>query len=414
RDAGLAGAILFTGLILLVAHFFQDYFKMANHFKELAIRDELTGLHNHRHIHNVMDELIAAQRPFALLMVDIDNFRKYNDLVGHIKGDEVLQKLATTLQGHCEGEESIARYSGEEFAVVLPDADLEQAQHKAELMRKSVEAMQVEHADQLPGKKFTISVGVATYPEMASTKKELLMKVDDALYKGKLTGRNKVSIYYSLLDELHLEPGMDEKDAELINTIKVFLAILNSKDRYTYAHTERNVMYVDAMGKRLGMTEEERRYLRFGAFLHDIGKVEIPLEILAKRGPLSREEWAIMKTHVIIGENIVRPISGLQRVLPMIRHHHERYDGTGYPDGLAGEDIPLEVRILTLADSFDAMTTSRPYQRKRSMEQAFRELRRCAGSQFDPNLVEIFISVVEDMGILQSGSADEDDEDSLA
>jgi len=409
QDAGLAGALLFTGLVLLVSWSYRDYFKMAKHFKALAVMDELTGLHNHRYIHSKVDEWIEHKAEFVALMMDIDHFKRYNEVWGHVRGDEALRAVADILRANQLPGEEQARFSGEEFMVLLPDYDLAQAQLKAEILRRAIEASDFPGAERLPGNKVTVSIGVAQYPDMAHSKKELLMMVDDALYKGKFTGRNKVSLFESVLDEMKRDLELGDEDQEIVKTIKVFLAILNSKDRYTYAHTERDVVYATALAARIGLSEERSRHLRFGAFLHDIGKVEIPIEVLTKRGPLTRHEWQIIRSHVEIGESIAKPIPGLAPCLPIIRHHHERFDGTGYPDGLKAEEIPLETRILTIADSFDAMTTSRPYQRKRSMEEAFVELRSCAGRQFDPHLIEPFIEVVEEIGLLT-----EDEEEGLA
>ncbi len=402
----LGGAIAFSVLTNLIGLTYRDYFRMVNHFKELAIRDELTGLHNHRYIQSQIDELLANKQPFALLMIDIDHFRQYNETWGHVQGDEALKELASVLQEHLGEGEVVGRYSGEEFMFILPGSTIDQAKAKAEALRAAVERHPFPGEEQLPDRRITISVGIAHYPEMAEEKRELLMMVDDALYRGKFTGRNKVSLYTSVLEEMKKELAMNENDQEIVKTIKVFLNILNSKDRYTFAHTERDVLYAVALGKRLGLSEESLRYLRFGAFLHDIGKVEIPIEVLTKRGPLTHDEWEIMKQHVEIGVNIVKAIPSLAPCIPIIRHHHERYDGTGYPDGLRGTEIPLEARILTIADSFDAMTTSRPYQRKRTMEEAFTELRFCAGRQFDPDLVEPFIEVVREIGLLSESGED--------
>ncbi len=161
----------------------------------------------------------------------------------------------------------------------------------------------------------------------------------------------------------------------------------------------------------MGLGDEQLRYLRFAAFLHDIGKVQIPVEILTKRSFLTQEEWGtVVKSHVELGVEITQPVKGLEACLPIIRHHHERFDGGGYPDGIAGEEIPYLARIVTVVDSFDAMTTSRPYQRKRTMDEAFQELRTCAGRQFDPVLVEPFIEVVQEIGLL----IEEDEEQELA
>ncbi|WDL98709.1 bifunctional diguanylate cyclase/phosphohydrolase [Alicyclobacillus sp. ALC3] len=407
RNAGLAGALLFTGLLLLAAYSYRDYFQMAKHFRELSIRDELTGLYNHRWIQTFMDELVGQKQPFALLMLDIDHFRRYNDAWGHVRGDDALKEIAQVLDERRIADEEVARYSGEEFAIALRGYSLEQAQVHAENVRRAVEDAKIDGVEMLPGKRLTVSIGVAHFPSMAENKTDLLMMVDDALYKGKFSGRNKVSIYTSVLDEMKRNLALTDDDEELFRTIKVFLTFLNTKDRYTYAHTERDVRYVESLAVRVGIGEEDLRYLRFGAFLHDIGKVEIPIEVLTKRGPLSKTEWDIMKSHVELGVNIVKPIAALAPSLPIIRHHHERFGGGGYPDGIAGEDIPLSARILTIADSFDAMTTSRPYQRKRSMEEAFAELRDCAGTQFDPDLVEPFIDMVREIGLLDAEEGDD-------
>ena len=407
RDAGLAGAILFTGLILLFAYSYRDYFKMATHFRELSIKDELTGLYNHRWVQTEMDKLVESKQSFSLLMLDIDHFKRYNEVWGHVQGDEALRHVSNVMLQERIEDEQVSRYSGEEFAVILPGYNLDQAQEKAERLRKAIEETEFPGADRLPGQKLTVSIGVAQFPDMAENKQDLLMKVDDALYKGKFTGRNKVSLYMSVLDEMKKEFDMGEEDQEIVKTIKVFLAILNSKDRYTHAHTERDVRYAEALAVKIGLDEQRSRYLRFGSFLHDIGKVEVPIEVLTKRGPLTREEWVIMKNHVIIGESIAKQIPSLAPCLPIIRHHHERFDGTGYPDGLKGQAIPIEARILTIADSFDAMTTSRPYQRKRTMEEAFGELRFCAGNQFDAELIEPFIEAVREIGLLAEETEEE-------
>jgi len=400
EDAGLAGAIMFTGLILLLSYAFKDYFKMSNHFKQLSIRDEITQLHNHRYIHSCMDNFFEIGRPFAALMFDIDHFRRYNEIHGHVKGDELLRNMSDVLVDKKESGADIARYSGEEFLMLIPDAALEAAKKKAEYLKSCVERAQLPGVDKLPRKRLTVSIGVATYPDMAKSKKDLLMMVDEALYNGKFSGRNKVSIYSSTLDEMRDDLDSEHPDRELLTTIKLFLAILKSKDRYTYAHTERDVRYAEALGKKIGLPKERLRLLIFGAFLHDIGKTELPLEVLTKRTSLDNDEWDIIRSHVIHGERIVKTVDGLQGCLPIVRHHHERFNGKGYPDGLQGEEISLETRILTIADSFDAMTTSRPYQVKKTMLEAFDELRICAGSQFDPDLVEPFIEVVQEIGYL--------------
>ncbi len=400
HSSGLTGAFLFTALVLLISYSYRDYFRMANHFKQLATTDELTGLNNHRYVQSAIDKHIQLRNPFVILMIDIDKFKVYNEKYGHVHGDEALRKLAAILKEQKVRDGEIARFSGDKFAFVLRNCDLTRATAIAENIRRQVTTV-FSHESISFAPPLTVSIGIVQYPEMAQDKTALFMMADEALYKSKVTGRNRVSIFTTVLDEMKREITQNDGDEEIYNTIRAFLAILNSKDQYTYAHTERDVVYSEALARKIGLSQERIRYLRFGAFLHDIGKVEIPYEVLTKRGSLTDEEWELMKTHAEISEKIARPIEGLEPCLPIIRHHHERFDGNGYPDGIKGEEIPFEARILTIADSFDAMTTSRPYQKKRSVEAAFEELRRCAGTQFDPDLVEPFIEAVLEIGLLQ-------------
>ena len=190
-----------------------------------------------------------------------------------------------------------------------------------------------------------------------------------------------------------LEAGL-RRDGELINTIKVLLSMINVRHRYTYSHSEKVMEYAGLVVERLGLSKNECRELKLAAFLHDLGKIGISREILDKKGPLTEKEWDVIKRHPVIGADIVVEYRALHRLIPCILYHHERFDGTGYPEGLSGEAIPLGARIIAVADSFNAMTTDRPYKKGISFEEAVIELKRCAGSRFDPQIVNIFIGEI--------------------
>lgn len=398
---GLTGVIIFSIVLSFLGITYRHYYEMYEHFRSLSIKDELTGLYNHRYFQEKLQELLTYEKQVSLLLMDLDYFKIYNDMYGHPQGDRLLKEVSKVISTNMPENGTFCRYGGEEFAILLPGIDSEDALHVAEIIRKEVAEYSFYGMEHMPRKNITVSIGVSTYPDMANNKETLIMLADEALYKVKYTSRNKVQLYSSVIDELKSSFQFGDAEMELIQTIKTLLTIINSKDRYTYGHTERDMEYAEALARKIGLPEEEIKYIRYGALLHDIGKVEVPTEILNKRTRLTQEEWEIMKMHVVWGEEIVRPIKELARCLPIIRHHHERFDGKGYPDGLASTDIPLPARILTVVDSFDAMTTNRPYQKTKSIAEAIEELRLCKGTQFDPDLVEPFVEVLKELRPIQ-------------
>ncbi|WP_203115051.1 HD domain-containing phosphohydrolase [Alicyclobacillus sp. TC] len=400
--SGLIGVIIFTILILIVSRVYQEYFKLTNHFKRLSITDELTGLHNHRYIHNWLDKRVADNLPFNVLLVDIDNFRRYNDAHGHLHGDLALSHLGKLFHTTAREGELIARVSGEEFLIIIPDVSVEEATQRAQVYCDAVQHYNFPSTEQYPVTKLTVSIGVARYPDTGEKKHEVLGAADDALYKIKVATHSRVAVFSSIAEDIIRElQGLDVSE-KLIDEMQQLMQLMHSRDRYTYRHTERNVKYAAALARKLNLDKDLQKTIRVGAFLHDIGKLKIPVEVIAKSDPLSKEEWDLMRDHPNLGYQLALGLSEVADCLPIIRYHHERYDGTGYPEGKLGAELPLSVRIMTLVDSFDAMTTSRPYRKKRTMEEAFDELDACRGTQFDPDLVEPFKEVVREIGILQS------------
>lgn len=365
--------------------------------EHLATIDGLTGLYNHRYFQQRLEEEIERsghmKMPLSLIMMDIDYFKHYNDSQGHPAGDKVLQQISRILRKNIRGMDTAARYGGEEFTVILVDTAPEEAMKVAERIRQTVEDFPFTGRDEQPAGKLTISMGIASYPANAVKKDDLIKMADDALYKAKYISKNKVVLYYSVLDELKGE--LDKSERDLINTIKTLISVINSKDKYTYGHSERVVQYAVSVGEAIGLPEDEIKILRVGAFLHDIGKIEIDREILNKEDSLKPEEQKILYQHPSWGAQIISSVPALKDVIPVVLYHHEKFDGTGYPAGLAGKDIPPLARILKVVDSYDAMTSPRPYQPIRKPREAVMELIRCSGKDFDPEVVEVFLSIMD-------------------
>jgi diguanylate cyclase (GGDEF)-like protein/putative nucleotidyltransferase with HDIG domain len=386
------------GIILWgIGSTFRHYYKMFDHFRSLSIRDELTGLYNHRYFQEQLLTITESKHICSLLLMDLDYFKQYNDMYGHPEGDKLLKHFSNLLTAELGHIGTVCRYGGEEFTVILDGIDSYEALEIAESFRKTVSSMHFYGMEHMPDQVISVSIGVSTFPSQAGNKDELIMLADQALYRVKYTSRNKAALYSSVMDDLRGDFRLGTNETEIIHKVETFLTIINSKDHYTFGHTERVMEYAVGLASKLGLSEEDLRNIRYSALLHDIGKVEVPSDILTKKSRLSNEEWQIIKMHVTWGEQIVQPIKELHGCLPIIRHHHERYDGTGYPDHLAGRDIPIGARIMTIVDSFDAMTSERPYQKSKSIEAAIEELRTCAGSQFDPDFVEPFIEVISEL-----------------
>ena len=365
--------------------------------KGLVHFDGLTGLYNHRYFYDMIEEYLSdsqeRNQPLALLFMDLDYFKYYNDLNGHQEGDEVLKTVASLIKSSVRTTDIVSRYGGEEFAVILPDTGQEEALRIAERVRLAVWTEEFIGEEYLPTERLTISIGVSVYPDNASNEIDLIKYADEALYRAKFLSRNTVQPYYSILDDL--QKDVSENDLEIIASIRTLIAVINAKDRYTYSHIERVVSYCEMMADRLGLDAETKKTFIYAAYMHDLGKINIPEEILIKTGKLTDSEWDILKNHSKNGAEIINSVSVLADVVPIIMQHHERYDGTGYPMNLKGEEITYLARVLTVADSFDAMTSHRPYQTMKTHAEAFDELAKCSGSQFDPDIVRIFIDTVK-------------------
>jgi len=357
---------------------------------EATRRDPLTGLLNHGALVSTLAERIETARVthavIGIAMVDIDNFRALNDTHGHDVGDEALLQVVESLEGLRRPGAVIGRYGPDEFLVIVGAADAASLEADIGQLRAVLGEIEmiVEGAEPLP---LTISAGIATYPTHGVAVTSLLSAAAMAVGTAKVSGGNGVRV-----------ADADPESAVGAATFDVFQGLIlaiNTKDRYTKRHSEDVARYALFLASRVGLDPGFLETLRVAGLLHDVGKIGIPDPILRKPGRLTAAEFNILKQHVALGDSIVRDLPDIDVIRAGIRHHHERWDGKGYLGGLAGEVIPLVARILAVADTFSAMTTSRPYRKSLSVTEAMRRLGDAAGSQLDERLVGAFITGME-------------------
>jgi diguanylate cyclase (GGDEF)-like protein len=353
-----------------------------------ANTDDLTGAYNRRHFAQIASaSLASAAERSALLLIDADHFKQINDVYGHAVGDAVLAELAQRLRSSITADDHLARWGGEEFAVLLRDVSSEaELAERAERLRYAVSETPIEHE----GIRIllTTSVGAVLAPEGASLD-ALVERADACLYTAKYQGRNRVS----------LEPeaggrAVSIREPEVIGMARALAFASSQREGIPEEHAEQVARLAMLTAERLQLPVGIALLCRIGGWLHDVGKIAIPERILTKPSALEAAEWAVMRTHPVVGDKIVRRVAGLHDAAPAVRHHHERFGGGGYPDGLAGEAIPIEARIVCAADAYSAMTTNRPYSAARSPQEAAAELRRSAGAHFDPKVVEALLAVL--------------------
>lgn len=388
---------------------------------QAAVTDTITGLPNHRAIMCRLGEEIAicqeTQGTCAVLFVDLDQFKLINDTWGHRAGDAILHEIGARLRSSLRQEDFVGRYGGEEFAIVLPNTDIIAARYKAERLRQAIVNKPckwfIEDSQVIIPITVTASIGIAIYGLHGLTREELVDYADRGMYQAKHAGRNCVCIA-----DVAADTGMEKRSAqaqkskeetirdkvkvpgELVipeQTVQALIAVVSAHDPGIYNHAHRMMKLAKITARKLQVPRRELPLLYLTALFHDIGKVGIPDAILHKPGPLSDEEWLIMRQHPEIGRQILVQTGGIfQQVATCVAAHHERWDGDGYPNRLAGEAIPLCARIISVIDAYETMTARRTYQEPRTIEEAQAEIERCAGRQFDPQVVKAFLSVLEE------------------
>ncbi|MCJ7792059.1 MAG: diguanylate cyclase [Dehalococcoidia bacterium] len=358
--------------------------------------DGLTGLFNRRHFEERLNEEVSRHsrygNMFSIFMIDLDNFKAYNDTYGHPAGDILLGQIGKIIKSSVRNVDHAFRYGGDEFVVILPQTARDDAYVVAERVRGQI-------AVEMEKKAITVtcSIGLASYPTDGAVANELVDAADNALYHAKRTGGNRIILSSKILSEPLDDggiPGIDTR-RDSLSAVYALVSAVETRDPYTYGHSKKVKTYAVALAEAVGLSPDEVSKLSTAALLHDIGKIGIPDNVLNKKGKLNGENWEAIKAHPRLGANIVSSIPNLVPCASSILHHHERWDGGGYPEGLKGEEIPLGARILAIADSFEAMTSPRPYRPAWSLEEVVKELRQGAGTQFDPKLVEVFIGIIE-------------------
>jgi diguanylate cyclase (GGDEF)-like protein len=361
----------------------------------LALKDPLTGVLNHRGLHDALHDALEGARDrkekVAVVVLDIDHFEQLNDADGHAAGDEALRIAARVLEGELRPGDICGRIGGDEFLLALVDSDAWGAERVVERIRGAAASAPVRAGH--PG--LTFSAGIAEFPRDARDQVGLMRLADGALYRAKRSGRNRCVVYSSFVDApLSLQEEAERaRTAGLANTVYALARAVDLKDGYTHQHSARVAQYAAVLARELGMSEEEIDQIRTAGILHDVGKVGVADAVLLKPARLTDDEFLEMQRHSTLGRDIVAG-AGMPEIADWVLYLHERWDGRGYPDRLEGDDIPLASRVLGVADAFEAMTSSRLYRRGMAVDKALEELERSAGEQFDPTVAQRMVDLV--------------------
>lgn len=396
----------------------RELLKTNSMLQQLALKDSHTGLYGHRYLQEAMTrEFARAKRsvaPLSVIMVDIDYFKSINDVYGHQFGDIVLRQFASHMKKAVRLYDIVIRYGGEEFIVISPGSDRSGAMTLAKRILNRVSLARF--GDKHHSVKIKLSAGVVSYPEdHASRPMDLVNVVDKILNKAKDEGGNRICTSSDIKrprPPLEMEREEDVTDVKLlkdkidkltkrgnqslIEAIFAFAKTIEVKDHYTGEHVEKTVHYAMEIAKELNLSKAEIELIKKAAALHDLGKVGISDKILRKKSKLTKKEFEEIKKHSQIGVDILRPVHFMHDIIPLILHHHERWDGRGYPDGLKGEEIPIGARIISVSDAYDALTSDRSYRKAYRKTKAIEIIRKASGTMYDPKVVNAFLKILKE------------------
>jgi len=359
-----------------------------------AATDSLTNTFNHRYF---MDQLtsstLACKQTMALAMIGIDMFTVYNDIYGSYSGDSALITVANRIKQVCGNQAIVSRYGGDIFALIIPNLDTKLAYDLCEKIRVQIEKNTV-GTEEEPTRNITVSCGLCVYPSMANNDKNLLKNAGLAMVSAKHSGRNKTVIFNNMIaDNPDITASFDENQWA---TIYALTATIDAKDHFTFGHSQRVAKYATAIAGAMGASASDIELIRQASLLHDIGKIGIAEAVLTKTTRLTQDEYDTMKRHVDLSVTIIKYLPSFNKVIPSVIGHHERFDGTGYPRQLIGENIPFGARCIAIADAFDAITSDRHYKANMTVEFALQELLKNSGTQFDPQMAKTFIHLIND------------------
>ena len=416
------------GLFCFIANYcalFMHNIELLEQTNKYANTDTLTGLYTHRGFQEILStELKKAgenETNLSIIMLDVNNISKINRELGHAKGDEVIKLLAEKVKQNIRSTDKAGRYGGDEIAIILPDTNTSDAKYLAEYITYCLSCCFVD--DVGPVK---VSVGIATYPECSRDQEKLLILAEQAMYisqaKGYKEGMSAIisstdfnfwdddalNSFAEVVAKRHSQLGIDFNEEllhkfnneqivsqnHLMELANSLAGAIDAKDPYTKGHSTSVSRYSEALARAINLPEDEVQRIKLGALLHDVGKIGIPENVLKKPDKLSDDEWEIMKQHPVIGaEKVLAPNDALKDLIPMVKYHHEHIDGSGYPEHLKGDEIPLAARIVAVADTYHALISDRPYRKGMSVEKACEILQSGAGKQWDADLIRQFISI---------------------
>jgi diguanylate cyclase (GGDEF)-like protein/putative nucleotidyltransferase with HDIG domain len=385
-------------MLMLFCHRISSSLENAQLYAQAEQRariDELTGLGNRRYLEERIQTEISNHARygghFSLIILDVDSLKTINDSYGHLAGDKLLCRVSNIVKNAIRASDGAFRFGGDEFALLLPQTSPQDAFEVAERVRSRLTT-----EARVASFPITASFGLASWPGDGAQRDEIVAAADMALYYAKRSGGNQTHAISEILPSLTRSGTEDEVEQNkgAFSIIMALAAAVDAKDHYPHDHSHKVQDYAVLLARSLDLDVADVARISTCALLHDIGKISTSDRVLNKSDKLDTEEWEIVKRHPQLGADIVSHVPQLASCLPGILHHHENYDGSGYPAGLKGEAIPLDARIIALVDALVAMTSNRPYREALPLTQALEEIKRGGGTQFDPRLVEVFFSII--------------------